>query len=846
MLPPAPHRPPHRPRWPRLLLALVAILGTLSLLAPAPAGAATLTVTNGNDSGSGSLRDTLVAAAPGDTVVFASGVMTVSLTSGQLTLTKNVTIQGDGTGGVTIQRSNAVDTPNFRIFFVSNSVTATLSGLTISNGVPADYPSSGGGIYNDQGTLTLTNCIVSSNRVVGEGGGIFNDRGTLTLTNTTFSDNEAGPNGGGLYTFGSLVTVTGSTFSGNAALDGGGFRNATGTLLVTDTTVSGNRAGDVGGGISVSNTSIATISNSIISGNSAQRLGGGLLNLGTLTLTNSTISGNSSDWIGGGLYNANATVTLTNSTVTGNIATYVGGGVMADGNPAAPAAITLRGSIIAGNTSPSSADCDTNSAIDAPITTTGYNVVGDGTGCPSGGTGDLAYSGALSALFDPTLADNGGPTRTHALVANSVALDRLPAAQCTVATDQRGPGFPRPQPSGGACDSGAYEATSFTLTTGIAGTGSGTLSPAGGDYPAGTILSLSATPTGGSTLTGWTVDGNPAGNTNPLTVTMSANRSVVATFAAAPSPSPSPSVLLTVVLNGTGAVARNQPGTGSGPFGYAHGTVVTLTPQPGTGQTFTGWVVDGASAGWASPLTITMNVAHTAQATFAATKTFTADLPASHPNATAITELATRGNILGYSASAYGPADGVQRAQMAALIARATPTGPGTPTNGTLTPPACTVAGSWDCEDWGNGFTDQGGIDAKLWRDAGTLQHYGVAFGYTAQDCAAQGRIFPCYGPTDPVSYAQTIAFITRAMIAKGYWVAQPNASLPYAGVPGVLATEVRTFHLYTGGVPAPPADWNGAASRGWFAQALWAALNAYWGADGPLPDGRNAGGFVP
>ncbi len=80
------------------------------------------------------------------------------------------------------------------------------------------------------------------------------------------------------------------------------------------------------------------------------------------------------------------------------------------------------------------------------------------------------------------------------------------------------------------------------------------------------------------------------------------------------------------------------------------------------------------------------------------------------------------------------------------------------------------MAGTWDCEDWGTGFTDRGGIDVHLWRNAGTLQHYGVALGYTRADCAARGRAYPCYGPTDPVTYAQTVTFIARAMIDR--WIA--------------------------------------------------------------------------
>ena len=67
--------------------------------------------------------------------------------------------------------------------------------------------------------------------------------------------------------------------------------------------------------------------------------------------------------------------------------------------------------------------------------------------------------------------------------------------------------------------------------------------------------------------------------------------------------------------------------------------------------------------------------------------------------------------------------------------------------------------------------------------------------------------------------------------------------------MPAAHAADVRTFHFYTaalGGVPAPPADWNAGATRGWFALALWHALNSYWGSDNAMPDGRPAGGLVP
>ena len=239
-------------------------------------------------------------------------------------------------------------------------------------------------------------------------------------------------------------------------------------------------------------------------------------------------------------------------------------------------------------------------------------------------------------------------------------------------------------------------------------------------------------------------------------------------------------------------------------------------------------------------LTITTDGPHTVAATFAPSSPFP-DVPGNRADAAAITALAARGTIRGYGDGRYGPDDGVQRAQMAALIARAMPAGPGTPP-GMVVPPACT-AGTWDCEDWGNGFSDPGGLTGGLWRDAGTLQHYKVAFGYDGAACAARGVVSPCYAPTAPVSYVETVTFITRAMVAKGYWAMQPNAPQPYAGVPAVFAATVATYQFYTGAIPAPPDDWNAGATRGWFAQALWTALDSYWGTDGTLPDGRLAGG---
>src|ERR1041384_4407759 len=111
-----------------------------SLLAM-PGRAATVTTTA--DSGPGSLRDVIAAAAPGDTIDFAV-TGTITLTTGELLIGKDLTIAGPGAGNLTVQRSAANGTPEFRIFHLHSGI-ATISGLTVNNG-RAD---AGGGINNE-------------------------------------------------------------------------------------------------------------------------------------------------------------------------------------------------------------------------------------------------------------------------------------------------------------------------------------------------------------------------------------------------------------------------------------------------------------------------------------------------------------------------------------------------------------------------------------------------------------------------------------------------------------------------------------------------------------------------
>lgn len=163
-----------------------------------------------------------------------------------------------------------------------------------------------------------------------------------------------------------------------------------------------------------------------------------------VTITNSTFTGNDADFRGGGVSVVNdATVSLINTTFTGNSAAFnTGGGIYSDN------IVTLTNSLVTGNTflgSPS--DCNNGG-----IFTDAYNILGSngsGNGCPIGAN-DGVPGGPPSTVLNPTLADNGGPTQTHALVTGSPAIDV--AINGATTTDQRGAPI-----SGAARDSGAYE-----------------------------------------------------------------------------------------------------------------------------------------------------------------------------------------------------------------------------------------------------------------------------------------------------------------------------------------------------------------------------------------------------
>ena len=323
-------------------------------------------------------------------------------TTGDLDITADLAISGAGAASTIIDAGGA-GSLNDRVLHVVGG-TVTVSGFTIRDGDPTGFhPSgSGAGVFNG-GTLTLADSILSGNvtgpTTVGgsgfnsHGGGVWNE-GTLTLTNSTVSGNTGQVHGGGIYNAGTVVAID-STLHGNSANSvGGGIANP-GTLTITRSTLSGNSAGD----------------------------GGGVFNSGTINVTNSTVSGNGRQ----GIYTSNGGA-LTSVTISGNGAS----GVQHDSSPVP----TAKNTIVANN---SGAEC--NAALDSD----GPNLDDDSTCFAE--AGDVHADPLLDAL-----ADNGGPTMTHALLSGSPAIDSGTNTGCP-ATDQRGVA----RPLGPVCDLGAVE-----------------------------------------------------------------------------------------------------------------------------------------------------------------------------------------------------------------------------------------------------------------------------------------------------------------------------------------------------------------------------------------------------
>jgi hypothetical protein len=389
--------------------------------------------------------------------------------TGLPSITSVITINGNGAA---ITRSSTA--PKFRIFHLAEDGKLNLNELTIDNGfapVSTGSRGSGGGIVIYGGELNLNNSIVSNNYATYRGGGIRIFSGALNLNSVAVSENDPDgiENEGGIVTITDSVinhntcgisnrrrmsgmTITSSIVTNNSPHGSGvcgGIYNS-GTLTLIDSNVSDNRSGH-GGGI-YNYKSELTIINSTINENRAAS-GGGIYNNGLVSLYNVTISGNESFChfshcpmnSGGGIING-GTAILSNVTIKDNMGATRGWGhsCVGTGGIDNGGSLELSNSIVADN---SCGDCK------GEITSLDYNIDSDDS-CNFTQPHDQPNT---DPLLGP-LANNGGPTLTHALLPGSPAIDAADNTNCPE-TDQRGFSRPVDGDSDGEviCDIGSYE-----------------------------------------------------------------------------------------------------------------------------------------------------------------------------------------------------------------------------------------------------------------------------------------------------------------------------------------------------------------------------------------------------
>lgn len=401
----------------------------------------------------------------------------------------------------------------------SAAVSYAISDSTISNNTDRQNSSAGMVLSGSGGSIART--VITGNHAVdttgptpigtGTGGLVLVGSGQHTISDSQITGNSGTVGGVTLREEGfSTYTISNTIISNNVSVVfptffmpqtyGAGGVDASGVdaLTITNSTISGNSTLGDGGGIIAYGTT--TISGTTISGNSAVHGSGVLVQnsgLPTTTLINSTVSGN---MFGTAIENVRGVVVLKDSTVAGN-ATGVTNQATSGGT------FTVTNSILS-NAGP---NCALGSILSG-----GYNVVSD-VSCGFAGTDLTSTNPNIAAL-----AQNGGPTATHALNPGSPAIDRIPlAGGCNgsgVTADQRGV----PRPSGTGCDVGAYE---VGVLPNVPDAPTAVVATAGNAQASVTFAAPANN--GGSAITGYAVTSNPAGGTDSNAGTTATTHTVI-------------------------------------------------------------------------------------------------------------------------------------------------------------------------------------------------------------------------------------------------------------------------------------------------------------------------------
>ncbi len=318
----------------------------------------------------GDLQTIITQAQAGDSIRLNSSVLKLTT---QIMLDKELTLWGMGLDKTFLDAQN-LD----RIFWILPEAKVMLNDLTLQNGQAkddgptlADEPLGGaifnegllalervrilsskavrgGGVYNyDTGTLTVTESIIGEktkgNLALRSGGGLFNDSGTMNLFKTNVSFNEGVERGGGIYNhFNGKLNVEESTFDANISWDGTAIKNdndqtGSATTIIRKSLIQNHQASRFEGGAIFNRGKLELYDSTITKNSTLEGEGGGIYSLGagsSVLLDNTVVTENRAEGNGGGITNSNSASTLiirNGSQITANQSKLTGGGVYNEG-----------------------------------------------------------------------------------------------------------------------------------------------------------------------------------------------------------------------------------------------------------------------------------------------------------------------------------------------------------------------------------------------------------------------------------------------------------------------------------------------------------------------------------
>jgi hypothetical protein len=431
---------------------LAAAFAICTAIYPPRSEAASVTVSNCNDNGSGSLRSAVFRAASGDTVDLRGLTCgRITLVTGEIAVPQDdLALLGPGRLALTVS-GNRIS----RVIDHEGRGTLRIQGLSLSYGY-IEGPSLLGACIQSSGRVELRNArvhhcfghLLHALETDGAGAGVYASNSLFLSYSSVFANRFDGdtPMGGGIFTGGRLVMDHSQLYDNAASGGGGGVAQGGATLSYS--IIQNNVVGGSWGGLFVSGGDVA-INKSTISGNQANACGGLCIGASeatepALVIADSTFSGN----VGTNSAIGAPRVVIYNSTIARNSEPEPGDVFSPCQGAVVAGRLSLQSTIVAANTCFSVPGPDIGALADPSLQVGGFhNLVGMSRA-------PIPADTIRAAPRLGSLAWNGGPTRTHALLCDSPAIDRG-SNVLKHAYDQRGPGYDRVR--GVHADIGAFE-----------------------------------------------------------------------------------------------------------------------------------------------------------------------------------------------------------------------------------------------------------------------------------------------------------------------------------------------------------------------------------------------------